>query len=88
MSTNVLEINRGDPPSTPPPTEGARFATGLPDSFDEDTRLAFLNYCIQNYNHIDWKGDSLSRHFADDFANFTVDHFAAMENKRRRIMRD
>lgn len=88
MSTNSPGTNQGDPPSTPPHTIEARFATGLPDSADDETRLAFFNYCIENYKHMDWKGDSLSEYFADDFANFTVDNFASIPNNSRRTMRD
>lgn len=80
MPINSPGINQGDLPSTPPPTKEARFATGLPDSADEETRLAFFNYRIQTYKHMDWKGDFLSKYFADDFANFTAEHFSAIPN--------
>ena len=73
---------------TPPHPDDSRFANGLADDADDETRNAFVKYCIANYRRMEWEGSTLSEYFADDFSTFTAAHFASIPNNDRRILRD
>ena len=92
MSTSSPGTSGGDPPTplppTPPSTDDARFANGLPDNADAEARLAFFKYCLSTYRRMDWTDKTLSEYFADDFKPFTLEHMNAIPNNDRRVMRD